>query len=98
MFDNSTFFEKIHWNDPISITKEQWMFLLRNKDIVLEKDIQLLTLIYESDMYMATASQLAQLLNIPHYAPLNSQIGRLGKRIVKTLNIQAIKQKETVQI
>lgn len=38
---------------------------------------------------MATAGQLAQLLNLPHYAPINSQVGRLGKRIVKTLNIQA---------
>ncbi len=85
--------ERFHWKEPINITKEQWMLLLEDKDIITEKDIQLLKLIYASDGCMATASQLAQLLNMPHFAPLNSQVGRLGKRIVKKLNIQAIQKK-----
>lgn len=85
--------ESMHWKDSISITKEQWMFLLEEKDIITEKDIQLLKLIYDCDRCMATATQLAQILRMPHYAPLNSQIGRLGKRIIKKLNISAPKQK-----
>ena len=85
--------ERIHWKDPINITKEQWMFLLEDKEIITEKDIQLLKLIYASDGCMATAAQLARILRMPHHAPLNSQVGHLGKRIVKKLNIQVPKQK-----
>lgn len=85
--------ESIHWKDPINITQDQWMSLLKDEDVTTEKDIQLLTLIYNSDGFMATASQLARILNMPHFAPLNSQVGRWGKRIVKRLGIQAIKQK-----
>jgi len=85
--------ERIHWKDPINITKEQWMFLLEEKNIITEQDIQLLKLIYASDGCMATAAQLAQILRMPHHASLNSQVGRLGKRIVKKLNISAPQQK-----
>ncbi len=85
--------ERDYWNTPIDITKEQWMMLLEDRDMVKEQDLQLLRLIYSCSGYKATASQLAHLLNMPHHAPLNSQIGQLGKRIVKKLNIQAIRQK-----
>lgn len=92
MLDKSTT-EIFHWQDPITITKEQWLFLLEDRKIVTEQDIQLLRLIYARKGCMATATQLTQLLRMPHHAPLNSQVGRLGKRIVKMLNIQAPKQK-----
>ena len=81
------------WNNPIGITIEQWIELLQDQDIMREKDIELLKLIYASDDFMATASQLAKRLNMPHFAPLNSQTGRLGKRIVKRLKIEAPKEK-----
>ncbi|MHB8598985.1 MAG: HNH endonuclease [Ktedonobacteraceae bacterium] len=93
MLDESTQ-ERIHWKDPIDITKEQWMFLLENEEIITEKDIQLLKLIYDCDSCMATGAQLAQRLRMPHHAPLNSQVGHLGKRIVKTLNISAPRQRD----
>ena len=85
--------KRLLWKEPVNITKEQWMFLLEDKNIITEKDFQLLKLIYDCDSCMATAMQLTQILRRPHHAPLNSQVGRLGKRIVKTLNIQAPKQK-----
>lgn len=85
--------ERNYWNSPIDITKEQWMMLLANRDMITEQDLQLLKLIYTCNGYKATAGQLAHLLNMPHHAPLNRQIGQLGKRIVKKLNIQAIRQK-----
>lgn len=85
--------ESIHYKDPINITKEQWMILLEEKDIITEQDVQLLKLIYDCDRCMATATQLAQILRMPHHAPLNSQVGRLGKRIVTNLNISAPMQK-----
>ena len=86
--------ERNYWNTPIGITKEQWMVLLEDRDMIKEQDLQLLKLIYNRSGYKATAGQLAHLLNMPHHAPLNRQIGQLGKRIVKKLNIQAIRQRD----
>lgn len=42
---------------------------------------------------MATDSQLAQLLGLQHHAPLNSQVGRLGKRIGECARVEAPRQK-----
>lgn len=92
MFDESRD-EAHYWKDPVDITKEQWMFLLEDRDIIKEKDIQLLKLVYDSNGCMATAGQLAQVLHMPHHGPINLQVGRLGKRIVKKLNIQAPEQR-----
>lgn len=85
--------EKMSWKEPINITSEQWMSILRDEDITKEKDFQILKLIYSSEGFMATASHLAQLLHMPHFVPLNSEVGRWGKRIVKRLGIQAIRKK-----
>ena len=82
------------WKDEININKGQWVKLLKDILVVREKDLELLKLIYASDDHMATASQLAEILNIEHHAPLNSQVGRLGKRIANKLNIEAPKQKK----
>jgi 5-methylcytosine-specific restriction protein A len=81
------------WNDPVDITIEQWIGLLQDQDITTEKDIELLKLIYASDNFMATASQLAQQLNMPHFAPLNSRAGWLGKKIANKLKIEAPKDR-----
>lgn len=83
------------YQDPINITKEQWMVILEDRDIITEKDVLLLKLIYACDNYEATASRLTQLLAIPHHAPLNKQVGDLGKRIVTKLNISAPKRKHS---
>ncbi|HVB24749.1 MAG TPA: HNH endonuclease [Ktedonobacteraceae bacterium] len=81
--------ERKYWKRPINISREQWMILLEDKETITEQDAQLLRLIYTSKDCKATAGQLAHILNMPHHAPLNRQVGQLGKRIVKTLNIQA---------
>lgn len=80
------------WRDPIDITKEQWIIILKNRDIIREKDVQLLKMLYSCNGYRATAKQLARLLHMPSHSPLNSQVGRLGKRIGKELNISAPKK------
>jgi 5-methylcytosine-specific restriction protein A len=67
--------------------------LLKDSDVFQKEDIVLLKLLYTREDHMATASQLAKILNIPHHAPLNSQVGRLGKRIVAKLRIDAPKKK-----
>ncbi len=43
----------------LKITKEQWMTLLRDRNVIKEQDIELLTLFYSYDGYNARASQLA---------------------------------------
>jgi 5-methylcytosine-specific restriction enzyme A len=80
--------EQLQREDPIAITKEQWMIILEDPDIITEHDIQLLKLIFDRKDCKASTSQLAQSLNMPYHAPINSQIGRLGKRIAEKLNIQ----------
>lgn len=77
------------WQDPVDITKEQWMAILEERDIIKEKDAQLLKLVYTCNNCEATALQLAHILRMPHHGPINLQVGLLGKRIVKKLNIQA---------
>ena len=81
------------WDEPINIEKEQWIHLLLDRDITREEDIALLKSMYTCDDYRATASQLVPLLNMKHHAPINSQVGRWGKRIANRLNIQAPWQK-----
>jgi len=81
------------WEDPINITKEQWISLLRDEEAIKEEDIEVLRLIHTSIDSRATASQLARLLNIPHFVPINSQVGRLGKRIANRLRIDAPKER-----
>jgi 5-methylcytosine-specific restriction protein A len=77
------------WNDPINISKYQWIDLLQDRDITREEDIKLVKLIYSCEDFKAIASQLKVFLNMEHHAPINSQVGRWGKRIVTKLGIQA---------
>jgi 5-methylcytosine-specific restriction protein A len=79
------------WRDPVDITKEQWMYMLEDRDIMTQEDVQLLKEIYSCKNYRATAQQLAQLLHLSHHVRINNQVGNLGKRIVKKLNISAPK-------
>ena len=67
--------EKHQWRDPIAITKEQWLTISQDRDVVTEKDMQLLELLFVCDKCEATASFLARLLHMPHHAPLNRQVG-----------------------
>ena len=84
---------EIQWNDQINITKSQWIELLQDRTIFKYEDIELLKLIYLSDNYMATASQLINLLDVSHVIVLNNQVGRLGKRIADKLNVIVPKYK-----
>ena len=63
--------EQLQRKDPIDITKEQWMTILEDPDIITEQDIKLLELIFDCKDCKASTSQLAQLLNKPSHAPIN---------------------------
>lgn len=80
------------WRDPVDITKEQWVDLLEDRDIVMERDFHLLKVIYSCENCRATAKQLARLLHLPSHSPLNIQVGQLGRRIVQVLNISALRK------
>jgi 5-methylcytosine-specific restriction protein A len=80
--------EGYHCQDLIKITKEQWISLLKDEEIVTKKDFRLLEVMYDCYGCNVTGKQLAQNLGMPH-PPLNHQVGELGKRIAKKLEIQA---------
>ncbi len=80
--------EQFQQEDPLGITKEQWMNILDDPDLITDKDRKLLQLIFDCENHEARSSQLAQKLNMPHHLPINNRIGRLGKRIAEKLNIQ----------
>jgi hypothetical protein len=84
---------KGEWKEDVDINKSQWKELLKDDSVVNSKDIGLLILLYNSEGHMATASQLADKLNLDHHSPINSQVGNLGKKISNELDIEAPKQK-----
>lgn len=79
--------EKHPWTytEPIGITKEQWMAILEDEDIVTEKDRELLKLMYGGEWFRAP--KLAELLQISYYGLINLQAGHLGKRVAEKLGI-----------
>jgi 5-methylcytosine-specific restriction protein A len=77
------------WKDEIGISKDEWTALLMDRNVFRESDIELLTIIYACEGHMATASQLAHMLGLASHRPLNSQVGRLGKRIAKSTGVEA---------
>ena len=78
-----------HCQDSIKITKEQWISLLQDKEIITEQDLRLLEVMYDCYGCNVTGEQLSQKLGMPHHARLNYQVGELGKRIATKLEIQA---------
>lgn len=81
--------EGYHCQDSIQITKEQWISLLQDNEIITEEDFRLLKVMFDCYGYDVTVEQLSQKLGMPHHAPLNHQVGELGKRIATKLAIQA---------
>lgn len=82
------------WDDEIDITEEQWRNLLSDEEIVRKDDFELLKQIYYTKDFMATASQLANRMNISHYQQLTAQVVNMSKRIIKKLGIQAPKRED----
>lgn len=64
--------------------------LLEEQSIIREQDQQSLQLIASCNECSAMGGQLAAMLRMSHHAPLNTQVGRLGKRFVAFLNIQPL--------
>jgi 5-methylcytosine-specific restriction protein A len=78
--------------NSIEITKEQWVALLEDRNIIREKDINLLKLFFGFYDCEATASQLAEQLHMSHHGPINERAASMGERIVNKLKISAPKR------
>jgi len=85
---NESITERYHCQDSIKIKREQWITLLKDKEIITKKDFELLEVMFNCYDCNVTGKQLAQKLGMPH-PPLNRQVGRLGERIATKLEIQA---------
>jgi 5-methylcytosine-specific restriction protein A len=69
----------------------QWSEILSRQELTNENDLSIFQALYSFESHKAYASQIGLLLGYkgksPH-APLNSEIGRLAKRIAKHYDIQ----------
>lgn len=60
---------------------------LLQSDFFSEKELDILLAFYSLENTEATSPELARYLGYNHFAPINSIVGRLGKRIAKELDI-----------
>lgn len=73
--------DEIEYNEPINITKEQWIEMLTNPEVFKEYDIDLILKIYNMGG-QATATELAHADN-KHPSSYNFPVVALAKRIQK---------------
>jgi len=71
-----------------SISKEQYMRALQTDGVLKDDNEQLLVTLYEMPSCQATATQLAKIYGYKDFAPINSIVGKLGKRIAQSLKIE----------
>lgn len=76
--------EEIQYDEPIDISKKQWIEMLSDSDIFREEDIKLVTMIYEMGG-QATASELAE-IESKHPSSYNAKVVALSKRIQRYTN------------
>ena len=83
--------EKVQFNDPIDISKEQWMEMLSNPDVFRKEDVELVKTIYKMEGE-ATASELSEFENTNPFA-YNFPVVHLAKRIHRYTNCTVPKRK-----
>lgn len=83
--------EKVQFNDPIDISKEQWMEMLSNPDVFRKEDVELVKTIYKMGGE-ATASELSEFENTNPFA-YNFPVVHLAKRIHRYTNCTVPKRK-----
>lgn len=74
------------YNEKINISKEQWKKILLDNNIVKDSDRKLILRIYTKRNHRISATELAKEAGV-HPASYNSSVGYLGKRIIKSLDI-----------
>ncbi len=78
-----------------TLTRNQWIEVLFDKEITKPKDISLLQVMYSFEGHQASASQIRLILDGQKtVAPLNSQMGHWGKRLVKKYPLRLSKRED----
>lgn len=80
------------YNTKIDITPQTWIRLLQDKMVTEDRDYELLKMIFECENHEASASYIAEKLSMNHYAPLNLQVSRFSKRVLRKTNIDPPKR------
>lgn len=76
------------YNDPLEISADVWIELLTNREVTTEPDLIILKIVYESKNHEIRASEIASRLNIRHHGPINLQISRFSKRVIRKTGAQ----------
>lgn len=76
------------YNDPLEISADVWIELLTDREVTTEPDLIILKIVYESKNHEIRASEIASRLNILHHGPINLQISRFSKRVIRKTGVQ----------
>jgi predicted HNH restriction endonuclease len=80
------------WKNPISISDQKWVELLKNPKITYDFNKKILKALYESDNHANICSEIVKMINDPNcraHGAANSSIGKFGKRILEETGVQA---------
>ncbi|QCK82212.1 hypothetical protein E5Z46_08055 [Geobacillus kaustophilus NBRC 102445] len=69
--------------EPLAISADQWLAMLNDRSVFHEEDVELIRTLYYFPDCRASGKELARFLNKVSHSPLNAQVGRLGKRIIR---------------
>lgn len=67
----------------VNISTKLWKEILQDKEIATESVIQILSYLYNSDGYGASAGEMALALNYIHHITINKKFAVFSKRILK---------------
>lgn len=76
------------YNDPLEISADLWIKLLTDRSVTTEADLNILKIVFESKNHEISASEIASRLNMPYHGPINSQVSRFGKRVIRRTGVQ----------
>lgn len=71
------------YQQGVNITPDLWKEILQDKELCTDQVLQILSFLYQSEGYGASAGIIAMALNYVHHAPLNRIIPDFSKRILK---------------
>ena len=78
----------LFYNDALDISSEIWKELLLDRDITLKNDLEVIKLIYESENHELRASEIARHMGLSHHGPINLQVSRFSKRVIRITKAQ----------
>lgn len=77
----------------MKISKEQYKRALQEDGVLKSRSVELLNLMYDAPDCAVTSSNLASVLGYKDFPPVNALIGKLGKRIAESLEIELPERK-----